>query len=123
MGKDVLAKAARGDLADAFENGVAQIIEHHPTEARQRIGDNERNGDLNAVGDACGHSIDGALEGKGHDERRRFGEQDQNQGCHDPCPQPWFADGPQIRQEAFENGEIGARRRRAGLERRLGGRR
>ena len=82
MGKNVLRKPTRRRLADLFENRVAQIVEQHPAEPCQRIGSNQRNGDLNTIGHPGGHAIDGALEGKRHDQRCRFGQQHQEH-CRD----------------------------------------
>ena len=119
MAEHVLRQPAGGGLAYLFKDGVAQIVEQHAAEPRKRIGADQGHRDADAIGNAGGHAIDGALESERHHQAGRFRQDDEGHGDHDAGAQRWLGLGPQIGNEALEGVHVrrfgrSARRRGGG---------
>ena len=91
-----------GRLPDALEDHVADVVEQHAAETRRRIGEDEADAEQDALARGCRHRIDGGLVREGHDERRRLGDEHEDERSRDAQLQARLVGGPEIGEETAQ---------------------
>ena len=113
VGEDLLRQPPGRVLPDPLENGVAQILEQDPGEARAGISEHQPDGEADRRVRplrAPRHDVDRAFVDEAGAERDALGEQDEEEGDHHPGLQPRLSRGPKIRKEPPHRAPAGAGR-------------